>query len=250
MIRRGVMSSPTSTLPAPAEKERAVQRMFSAIARWYDLNNTVLSFGLHHRWKREAVSRAQAQPGQTVLDLCAGTCDLAILLADAVGPNGRVVACDLNAEMLEIGRTKVAKAEYADRIACVRGNAEALDFDDASFDALTVAFGIRNVTNVPQALREMARVLRPGARAVCLEFSRPTVAPLRAAYDLYSFTLLPKIGTLIARDRTGVYQYLPDSIRRFPAQDGFAAMWREAGFRDVNYVNRSGGIVAIHTGVR
>ena len=244
------MPSRTSTIPVPTEKERAVQRMFSAIARWYDLNNTVLSFGLHHRWKREAVARAQAKPGQTVLDLCAGTCDLAILLGNAVGPEGRVVACDLNAEMLEIGRAKVAKIGYADRIACVLGNAEALDFDDASFDALTVAFGIRNVTNIPRALREMARVLRPGARAVCLEFSRPTVAPLRAAYDLYSFTLLPKIGTLIARDRTGVYQYLPDSIRHFPPQDEFAAMWREAGFRNVGYTNYSGGIVAIHVGMK
>lgn len=244
------MSPRSSTLPAPAEKERAVQRMFSAIARWYDLNNTVLSLGLHHRWKREAVARAQASPGQTVLDLCAGTCDLALLLAERVGPRGRVVACDLNAEMLAIGRSKVERRGRAERIACVLGNAEALQFDDASFDALTVAFGIRNVTNIPKALGEMARVLKPGGRAVCLEFSRPTTAVLRQAYDFYSFTLLPKIGTWIARDRTGVYQYLPDSIRHFPAQEAFAAMWREAGLRDVTYTNYSGGIVAIHVGVK
>ena len=133
------MSPRSSVLPASTEKERAVQRMFSAIARWYDLNNTVLSFGLHHRWKREAVVRAQAKPGQTVLDLCAGTCDLALLLAERVGPTGRVVACDLNAEMLAVGRSKVDQRGDADRIVCEIGNAEALQFPDASFDALTVA---------------------------------------------------------------------------------------------------------------
>ncbi len=244
------MSPPSSVLPAPAEKERAVQRMFSAIARWYDLNNTVLSFGLHHRWKREAVARTLAREGQTVLDLCSGTCDLALRLSDLVGPRGRVVACDLNAEMLAVGRSKVEKRGRADRITCVLGNAEALQFNDASFDALTVAFGIRNVTDIPKALAEMARVLKPGARAVCLEFSRPTTAILRKAYDSYSFALLPTIGTWIARDRTGVYQYLPDSIRHFPPQEEFARMWREAGFSRVEYANYSGGIVAIHVGVK
>ena len=244
------MSPRSSALPATAEKERAVQRMFSAIARWYDLNNTVLSFGLHHRWKREAVARAQAREGQTVLDLCSGTCDLALLLGERVGPTGRVVACDLNAEMLAVGRSKVEKRGRADRITCVLGNAEALQFPDASFDALTVAFGIRNVTNIPKALAEMSRVLKPGARAVCLEFSRPTTAILRKVYDSYSFSVLPKIGTWIARDRTGVYQYLPDSIRHFPPQEEFARMWREAGFSRVEYSNYSGGIVAIHVGVK
>jgi demethylmenaquinone methyltransferase/2-methoxy-6-polyprenyl-1,4-benzoquinol methylase len=244
------MSPRSSALPAPAEKERAVQRMFSAIARWYDLNNTVLSFGLHHRWKREAVARTQAREGQTVLDLCSGTCDLALLLGERVGPTGRVIACDLNAEMLAVGRSKVEKRGRADRITCVLGNAEALQFPDASFDALTVAFGLRNVTNIPKALAEMSRVLKPGARAVCLEFSRPTTAILRKVYDSYSFSLLPKIGTWIARDRTGVYQYLPDSIRHFPPQEEFARMWREAGFSRVEYTNYSGGIVAIHVGVK
>lgn len=224
--------------------------MFSAIARWYDLNNTVLSLGLHHAWKREAVAMTESQPGDTVLDLCAGTCDLAILQADRVGASGRVVATDLNAQMLEIGRQKVRKRGYDGRIACLLGNAEALQFGTDSFDALTVAFGLRNVTHLDRALAEMHRVLRPGGRAVCLEFSRPTNAAFRKAYDLYSFTLLPKIGTWIARDRTGVYEYLPDSIRHFPAQERFAAMWREAGFHGVRYVNHSGGIVAIHVGVK
>lgn len=224
--------------------------MFSAIARWYDLNNTVLSLGLHHAWKRQAVALTQAKAGNTVLDLCAGTCDLAILLGDTVRPIGRVTACDLNAEMLEIGRRKVAKRGYGDRITCVLGNAESLQFESNTFDALTVAFGLRNVTHLDQALAEMYRVLRPGGRAVCLEFSQPTSAAFRKAYDFYSFTLLPRIGTWIARDRTGVYQYLPDSIRNFPAQERFAAMWRETGFHGVRYVNRSGGIVAIHVGVK
>lgn len=224
--------------------------MFSAIARWYDLNNTVLSLGLHHAWKRQAVALTQAKPGNTVLDLCAGTCDLAILLGDTVRPSGRVTACDLNAEMLEIGRRKVAKRGYDDRITCVLGNAESLQFESNTFDALTVAFGLRNVTHLDRALAEMYRVLRPGGRAVCLEFSQPTNAGFRKAYDFYSFTLLPKIGTWIARDRTGVYQYLPDSIRNFPSQERFAAMWRETGFHGVRYVNRSGGIVAMHIGVK
>lgn len=224
--------------------------MFSAIARWYDLNNTVLSLGLHHRWKREAVDMTQTKPGDTVLDLCAGTCDLAILQADRIGPDGRVAACDLNAEMLEIGRQKVAKRGYADRIACELGNAESLQFESNSFDALTVAFGLRNVTHLDKALAEMHRVLKPGGRAVCLEFSQPVNAGFRKAYDFYSFTLLPKVGTWIARDRTGVYQYLPDSIRHFPSQERFAAMWRETGFHGVRYVNRSGGIVALHIGVK
>lgn len=224
--------------------------MFSAIARWYDLNNTVLSLGLHHAWKREAVALTQSQPHDRVLDLCAGTCDLAILQADRVGANGRVVACDLNAEMLEIGGRKVHQRGFHDRITCVLGNAESLQFKDHEFDALTVAFGLRNVTHLDRALAEMYRVLKPGGRAVCLEFSRPANAAFRKVYDFYSFTLLPKVGTLIARDRTGVYQYLPDSIRHFPAQERFAAMWRETGFHGVRYVNRSGGIVAIHVGVK
>jgi demethylmenaquinone methyltransferase/2-methoxy-6-polyprenyl-1,4-benzoquinol methylase len=240
----------SSTIPAPAEKERTVQRMFSAIARWYDLNNTVLSLGLHHAWKREAVDMTQTKPGDRVLDLCAGTCDLAILEADRTGTDGRVTACDLNAEMLEIGRRKVAKRGYADRITCVLGNAESLQFESNSFDALTVAFGLRNVTHLDKALAEMHRVLRPGGRAVCLEFSQPTNPAFRRTYDFYSFTLLPKIGTWISRDRTGVYRYLPDSIRHFPGQDRFAAMWRETGFHGVRYVNRSGGIVALHVGVK
>ncbi len=240
----------SSALPAPAEKEHTVQRMFSAIARWYDLNNTVLSLGLHHGWKREAVALTHAKPGDRVLDLCAGTCDLALLLGETVGSGGRVVACDLNAEMLEIGRRKVRKRGADDRITCVLGNAESLQFKDNEFDALTVAFGLRNVTHLDQALAEMYRVLRPGGRAVCLEFSQPTNAAFRKAYDFYSFTLLPTIGTWIARDRTGVYQYLPDSIRQFPAQEPFAAMWRQAGFHGVRHVNRSGGIVAMHVGVK
>lgn len=242
--------SRSPAIPAPAEKERTVQRMFSAIAGWYDLNNTVLSLGLHHRWKREAVDMTQTKPGDRVLDLCAGTCDLAILQAARVGADGRVTACDLNAEMLEIGRRKVAKRGYADRITCVRGNAESLQFEDKTFDALTVAFGLRNVTHLSMALAEMHRVLKPGGRAVCLEFSQPTNAAFRKAYDFYSFTLLPKIGTWISRDRTGVYQYLPDSIRDFPAQERFATMWRQTGFHGVRYVNRSGGIVALHIGVK
>jgi demethylmenaquinone methyltransferase/2-methoxy-6-polyprenyl-1,4-benzoquinol methylase len=232
------------------DKERAVQRMFSAIAGSYDLNNTLLSFGLHHIWKRVAVQKASVAPGDRVIDLCSGTADIALLLAEAVGPKGKVIALDLNREMLAYGEKKIRKRGLLDRVTLCEGNIESLSFGGNEFSVATVGFGIRNVVNIPRAFREVHRVLRPGGRMVCLEFSRPCYRILRFLYNLYSFTLLPRIGQIISRDTTGVYRYLPDSIRQFPDQEALKSVMLEAGFSQVDYTNLSGGIVAIHRGVK
>lgn len=238
-----------STLPSSTEKERAVQSMFTSIAHRYDLNNTLLSMGLHHSWKRLAVDLARVNPGDCVLDLCTGTGDLALVLSDKVGSSGRVFGVDLNKRMLEVGRGKIGKIQKSN-ITLLSGNAENLQFGGEVFSALTVAFGIRNVTHVPGALQEMYRVLKPGGRAVCLEFSRPVFGPLRSLYNFYSFRLLPHIGRLVARDQTGVYDYLPASIRAFPDQESFRDLFLKAGFSEVTYRNLSGGIVAIHVALK
>jgi demethylmenaquinone methyltransferase / 2-methoxy-6-polyprenyl-1,4-benzoquinol methylase len=240
---------PVSSLPPASQKEQAVQEMFTAIAHRYDLNNTLLSLGLHHSWKRLAVKLSGAAAGDPVIDLCTGTGDLAVLLARQVGPEGRVIGLDLNERMLAFGRRKIKKLGIPN-ITLLSGNAESLQFCDRTFRAATVAFGIRNVTDVPAALGEMFRVLKPGGRAVCLEFSRPTNGALRSLYNFYSFTLLPRIGRIVSGDQTGVYHYLPASIRAFPDQERFKALFSEAGFSSVTYRNLTGGIVAIHVGVR
>lgn len=231
-------------------REQAVQRMFTAIAARYDLNNSLLSFGLHHRWKALAAGSIPALTHGRALDLGAGTGDLALLLDRRMGERGRVVAMDLNFAMLRVGAAKIARHGLASRIACSLGNAERLAFPDETFDAVTTGFCIRNVGDRPQAFREIYRVLKPGGRFVCLEFSRPVCAWLRRVYDWYSFHLLPAIGTWVAKDHTDVYRYLPESIRTFPDQNALAAMLREAGFGQVEYHNLSGGIVAIHVAVK
>ena len=281
------MEEPVSPSPARAvsqwsgpAREQAVQRMFTAIARWYDLNNSLLSFGLHHRWKRSAADYAtapfagacgvhsgdsfitpfgqdltaeeasgRAEP-RYALDVGAGTADLALLLAARMGPRGMVVASDLNEAMLREGRRKIGRRTPAARIPCLLINAEHLSFPDASFDAVTAGFCIRNVGDRAQAFAEIHRVLKPGGRFVCLEFSRPERAWLRSLYDWYSFSLLPRLGTLVARDKTGVYEYLPASIRTFPDQEGLKGLLLETGFSRVDYHNLTGGIVAIHVATK
>ena len=231
-------------------REQAVQRMFTAIARFYDLNNSLLSFGLHHSWKRKAVSHIPAKPGSRTLDLGAGTCDLAILLDTHLGRSGQVMAADLNEAMLRVGQQKVRGNHLAARISCLQMNAEHLTFPDQSFETVTAGFCVRNVGNLSQALSEICRVLKPGGRFVCLEFSRPVSPGFRKLYDWYSFRLLPWIGTVVARDGTGVYEYLPASIRNFPDQERFCQLLKEAGFQSVEYHNLTGGIVAIHVAVK
>lgn len=245
------------------QKEQAVQRMFSSIARYYDLNNTLLSLGLHHSWKRKAIGFLVEDPPhpdplppgereslKRILDVGAGTADLALFAANRLGNGARIVAADLNGPMLAIGLAKVRKAGRHRQIVCVQANAERLCVPDATFDAVTTGFCVRNVGNLPQALREILRVLKPGGRLICLEFSRPVIGWLRRLYDWYSFTLLPWIGTKVSGDNTGVYEYLPASIRAFPDQEGLTKLMREVGFRQVEYHNLSGGIVAIHVAVK
>ena len=231
-------------------REQAVQRMFTAISRFYDLNNSLLSFGLHHRWKRRTVALVPPSTNGWAIDIGAGTADLSLLLEKRIGQGGHVVATDLNDAMLQQGQRKVAQRGLHTRISCLRANAEQLGFREASFDTVTAGFCIRNVGNLTQAFSEIRRVLKPGGRFICLEFSRPVRAWLLRLYEWYSFRLLPKIGTLVARDKTGVYDYLPASIRTFPDQEGLKALLLKAGFRQVAYQNLSGGIVAIHIAIK
>lgn len=232
------------------DKERYVQQMFSSIANRYDLNNTILSAGLHHYWKRFAVDKASLREGDRVIDICSGTADIAILAAKRVGEKGHVIALDMNREMLSIGIGKIHGEGLRENIAPFIGNAERLNFQDNSFDAALVGFGIRNVNEIDRAFREIRRVLKPGGRGVCLEFSRATSFILRKIYSVYSFKVLPWIGTWVSRDRTGVYKYLPDSIKRFPSQDELKTIMIEAGFSKVEYFNLTNGIVAVHIGVK
>lgn len=230
-----------------SEREQAVQRMFTAIARCYDLNNSLLSFGLHHYWKRQAVASIPLLSHASALDLGAGTGDLARLLANRIGGTNRIVAADLNEAMLREG---MRKGSEGTSITWLRTNAERLGFRDASLDVVTAGFCIRNVGDIPRAFAEIQRVLRPGGRFICLEFSRPVHAWIRALYDWYSFRLLPWIGTSVARDPTGVYHYLPASIRTFPDQEGLKAALLDTGFQEVRYRNLTGGIVAIHVAIK
>jgi demethylmenaquinone methyltransferase / 2-methoxy-6-polyprenyl-1,4-benzoquinol methylase len=232
-----------------AQKEQVVQRMFSSIAHYYDLNNSLLSFGLHYRWKQQAVALVPLG-SQHVLDVGSGTGDLALLAARRLGPEARILAADLNHPMLAVGLNKVRDAGLEGRILSVQANADGMCALDSAFDAVTTGFCLRNVGDLPKTLREMHRVLRPGGRLVCLEFSRPVRKGLRRLYDWYSFSLLPFIGAKVSGDTTGVYQYLPASIRSFPDQEGLAQEMRKAGFGIVEYKNLTGGIVAIHVAVK
>ena len=236
--------------PIPEDREKPVQEMFSSIARSYDLNNTLLSFGLHHLWKERAVRLANLPYGGRAADLCAGTCDIAAIMARRMGPDGHVDALDLNAEMLAVGEDKIKKAGLSSRVTVTHGNMEDLPFESNSYDAATVGFGVRNVVDREQAFTEMCRILKPGGRAVCLEFSKPVNPTLGKLYNFYNFKVLPKIGTVVSKDHTRVYEYLPTSIAAFPPQRDLAEMMRKCGFSHVTYENLCGGIVALHVGVK
>jgi demethylmenaquinone methyltransferase/2-methoxy-6-polyprenyl-1,4-benzoquinol methylase len=211
--------------------------------------NDLMSLGVHRLWKRQAVALAGLHGGQRVLDLASGTGDLAERFAGIVGPEGEIMVTDINAAMLTRGRDRLVDAGVVGNVHYVQINAEALPFPSDYFDAVTIGFGLRNVTHKQRALDEMYRVLRPAGRAVILEFSHPTSRPLQKAYDLYSFSVLPALGRLVAGDVES-YRYLAESIRMHPDQETLRAMMEQAGFERCQYFNLSGGIVAIHRGYR
>lgn len=232
-----------------SEKATLVGQVFQSVAGKYDLMNDLMSLGIHRLWKRFTIDQARVRPGYQVLDVAGGTGDLGAALAERVGPGGRVVISDINPAMLEVGRNRLADKGIVGNVEFVEADAERLPFPDDSFDVATLAFGIRNMTHPDQALRELYRVLKPGGRVLILEFSHPTWPGVGPVYDLYSFHVLPRLGQWVAGDRDS-YQYLVESIRRFPDQETFKGMMETVGFDLVEYFNLSGGIVALHKGVK
>ncbi|HWT17197.1 MAG TPA: bifunctional demethylmenaquinone methyltransferase/2-methoxy-6-polyprenyl-1,4-benzoquinol methylase UbiE [Patescibacteria group bacterium] len=231
------------------EKQKLVGQVFSSVASKYDLMNDLMSFGIHRLWKRHFVATSGVKRGARVLDLAGGTGDIAALLADRVGHEGEIVLGDINAEMLGVGRDRLTDRGLVGNLRYVRLNAEALPFPDGHFDAVTIAFGLRNVTDKPAALREMRRVLKAGGKVMVLEFSEVAEPLLRPFYDLHSFEVLPRLGKLFANDADS-YQYLAESIRKHPNQETLKAMMQDAGLDRCDYRNLSAGIVAIHSGYR
>jgi demethylmenaquinone methyltransferase/2-methoxy-6-polyprenyl-1,4-benzoquinol methylase len=232
-----------------ADKQRLVGDVFRSVAPKYDLMNDLMSFGVHRLWKRDFVATSGVRSGERVLDLAAGTGDIAALMAREVGPTGRVVATDINAAMLAVGRDRLTDRGLVANLDWSLANAEALPFRDGAFDRVTIAFGLRNVTDKERALREMHRVLKLGGRALVLEFSTLRAEALKPLYDLYSFEVLPRLGAAIAGDAAS-YKYLAESIRKHPDQESLKALLEAAGFERVAYRNLSGGLVAIHSGYR
>jgi len=231
------------------EKVRKVAGVFHSVADKYDVMNDLMSMGIHRLWKRYTVEMSGVKAGDHVLDLAGGTGDLAARFARIVGPEGAVTLADINASMLRVGRERLTDEGLVGNIRYVQANAECLPFPDNHFDAVTIAFGLRNVTDKDAALRSMYRVLKPGAPLLVLEFSRPVVKPLNPIYDLYSFKVLPLLGKLIANDAES-YQYLAESIRKHPDQETLKHMMIEAGFDRVEYFNLTGGITALHRGYK
>jgi demethylmenaquinone methyltransferase/2-methoxy-6-polyprenyl-1,4-benzoquinol methylase len=231
------------------EKAERVRGVFDSVASRYDIMNDLMSFGVHRLWKHIAVDLAAVRSGQQVLDLASGTGDLAARFAALVGPHGRVVMSDINAAMLEEGRKRMIDGGHVGNVEYMLVDAEKIPFADNTFDCVSIAFGLRNVTDKGQALREMLRVLKPGGRALVLEFSQPTSKPLAKLYDLYSFNLLPLIGKIVANDEDS-YRYLAESIRMHPDQEGLLQMMQDAGFERCDYHNLTAGVVAVHRGFK
>jgi demethylmenaquinone methyltransferase/2-methoxy-6-polyprenyl-1,4-benzoquinol methylase len=234
------------------ERQGLVNEVFARVASRYDLMNDLMSGGLHRLWKGDLVTflnpPRSARP-YALIDVAGGTGDVALRVLKASGRGTSAVICDISGEMLAEGQRKAARAPEGGRVAFVQGNAEGLPFADRTFDAYTIAFGIRNVTHVERALAEAYRVLKPGGRFVCLEFSAVDVPVLDSLYDAWSFQVIPRLGQFVAGDRAS-YDYLVESIRRFPAQEAFAGMVRNAGFERVQVRSLSGGIAALHGGWR
>ena len=231
------------------QKAGLVHEVFRSVAGNYDLMNDLMSLGIHRAWKADFAAHSGVQTGDRVLDLAGGTGDISALMSRRVGDEGLVVLTDINEAMLDVGRRRLEDRGIVGNLRCALVDAEHLPFRDGEFDAVTIAFGLRNVTDKDQALREMRRVLRPGGRALILEFSAVEAEPLKKLYDTWSFGVLPLLGKWVAHDEDS-YRYLAESIRKHPPQEELAEMMREAGLEDVRYRNLTGGIVAIHSGVR
>lgn len=232
-----------------ADKAKKVGQVFQRVANKYDVMNDLMSFGIHRLWKRFAIDLAAIRPGQKVLDLAAGTGDLARQLAPIVGENGLVVLADINDAMLVIGRERLEDAGIFENVDYVITDAEQLAFPENTFDCITISFGLRNVTDQQAALNSMYQVLSPGGQLMILEFSKPQSNVLQKIYDVYSFSVLPFLGKLVAKDSAS-YQYLAESIRKQPNQEALKTMLFQAGFVNCDYHNLSGGIVAIHRGFK
>ncbi|QJQ95063.1 MULTISPECIES: bifunctional demethylmenaquinone methyltransferase/2-methoxy-6-polyprenyl-1,4-benzoquinol methylase UbiE [Halomonadaceae] len=231
------------------EKASRVADVFHSVAARYDLMNDLMSMGIHRYWKRLTLERAGVRPGHHVLDIAGGTGDLTLKFSRLVGSRGRVVLADINESMLRVGRDKLIDHGVGGNVEYVQANAECLPFPDNSFDCITIAFGLRNVTDKDAALRSMTRVLKPGGRLLVLEFSKPPSALLSRVYDEYSFRLLPRMGALVAGDADS-YRYLAESIRVHPDQETLKGMMEAAGLERVEYHNLTGGIVALHRGIK
>ncbi|WP_108125717.1 bifunctional demethylmenaquinone methyltransferase/2-methoxy-6-polyprenyl-1,4-benzoquinol methylase UbiE [Saccharospirillum mangrovi] len=234
---------------ATGDKQKKVAEVFHSVASKYDLMNDLMSFGIHRLWKRYTIELSGVRAGNSVLDIAGGTGDLSYAFARRVGPEGQVVLADINESMLKVGRDRLADRGIAGNLETVQANAESLPFDDNRFDVVSIAFGLRNVTHKEKALAEMQRVLKPGGRLLVLEFSKPRNDLLSRAYDFYSFQALPRMGSLVTGDADS-YRYLAESIRMHPDQETLKAMMSDAGFERVQYHNLTGGIVALHRGVK
>jgi demethylmenaquinone methyltransferase/2-methoxy-6-polyprenyl-1,4-benzoquinol methylase len=231
------------------DKVNKVAGVFHSVASKYDVMNDLMSFGIHRVWKRYTIEMSGVRPGHHVLDLAGGTGDLAAKFARIVGQQGSVTVADINDSMLKVGRERLTDKGIAGNVQYVQANAECLPFPDNHFDAITIAFGLRNVTDKDAALRSMYRVLKPGAPLLVLEFSKPESALLNKMYDTYSFKLLPTMGKVIADDPDS-YRYLAESIRMHPDQETLKGMMSDAGFEKCEYFNLTGGIVALHRGYK
>ena len=231
------------------DKQGLVGNVFRSVAGNYDVMNDAMSLGVHRAWKWFAVAQSGVRLGNKVLDLAAGSGDLSIKFANKVGDQGKVIVTDINEAMLEQGRLRLTDAGIVSNVDYCLVNAEQLPFQDNYFDCISISFGLRNVTNKEKALASMQRCLKPGGRAIILEFSQPTNEAFRKFYDAYSFNIIPKLGELIANDR-GSYQYLVESIRQHPPQEELKQMMLDAGFDKVRYHNMTGGVVALHVGYK
>ncbi len=231
------------------EKAGMVAGVFHSVARQYDLMNDLMSFGIHRVWKFFTIEKSGVRKGQSVLDIAGGTGDLTASFSKIVGETGKVILADINDSMLRVGRDKLIDQGRGNHVHYVQADAQYLPFPDNSFDCITIAFGLRNVTDKDLALKSMHRILKPGGRLLVLEFSKPSQEILTKIYDQYSFHILPRMGQLVAGDAES-YRYLAESIRMHPDQETLKTMMQDAGFGQTEYFNMTGGIVALHRGFK